>query len=421
MNHLTQSLRSSLRWFLVSAGLSLGMFLSVSMTVSIALASEDRPTVSHAAHQKLTAAQELLHHSKWTEAESLLEKFVREEAHEPYAQALAWQMLGYLFHETGRHDRALEAFDRVLAGDGLDAPLRQQVLYNSAQLLVQASRPAEAVKRIEAWMEQAGSLSPEQRARVAWIYFGSERHQAAVMHLEAAIRETTTPENAWLEMLVAALHHDEQYEKLTRWLPRLITRNPEDGRYWLQLAGVYLRLDDQRQAAAVLSAAYHKGLFQTSEDIVRLARMYVQAGAPRKAAHLLEEGMENGRVAVNAEHQELLANAWLQARETRRAACALGQKARNGGDCKTHLRAGRLLMQVEDWSGAREHLELATQGRCERTRAEALLLLGMAAYHEGRMEEARDAFVLAREIPEQRRQAESWLEVLSRGQGRSAT
>jgi tetratricopeptide (TPR) repeat protein len=419
MNRLIRSLHLSLRWLLVPAGLSLAMFLTVSTAASTVLASEDRPTVSHAAHQKLSAAQELLHQSKWTKAESLLEKFVREEPHEPHALALAWQMLGYLFHETGRHDRALEAFDRILAVDGLDDQLRQQVLYNSAQLLIQVKRPDDAVRRIEAWMEQAGSLSPEQRARVAWIYFVSERYKAAVEHLESAIREATAPEEVWLEMLVAALHHDEQHQALTRWLPRLIARTPQDNRYWLQLVGAYLQLDDQHRAAAVLSAGYQKGVFQAPEDVVRLAQMYFQAGVPHRAARLLEDALENGRVQTSEEHLELLANAWLQAREVRRAACALGQKARDGGDCKTHLRAGRLLMQVEDWSGAREHLELATRGRCERTRAEALLLLGMAAYHEGRLEEARTAFVQAREIPEQRRQAESWLEVLSRGQGRS--
>lgn len=421
-------LHSPLRLTLMPAGLCLTMLLSASMAVAPAHASE-RPTVSQAAHQKLSEAQDLLHQSKWAEAESLLEGLAGDFSDEPYVLALAWQMRGYLYHETGRYERALLAFDEILAADVPDADLRQQALYNSAQLFVQVNRQAEAVSRIESWMEQASPLAPEQRARVAWIYFGAEQYQNAADHLKAALREAGggsrpasptasdgSQEVAWLEMLAAVLHHGEQYEELTRWLPRLITRRPMDKGHWLQLAGAYLRLDDQRQAAAVLSAGYHKGVFQSADDIIRLARLYCQAGVPRKGARILEEALESGRVQPSEEHQELLANAWLQAREARRAACALGQKARNGGDCKTHLRAGRLLMQVEDWSGAREHLESATRGRCERTRAEALLLLGMAAYHEGRIEEARDAFVLAREIPEQRRQAESWLEVLRRSQ-----
>ncbi|GAB6057558.1 tetratricopeptide repeat protein [Desulfonatronum parangueonense] len=409
----TPSRRSALGWLRVRSAMCLALLLWVFLAITATPAS-GRPTIPHDAHQQLSAAQELLQNQKWTEAEAHLDRFVKEFKDEPYAQALGWQMLGYLFHETGRHGRALEAFDLVLAADGLDAELRQQVLYNSAQLLVQANRPAEAVSRIETWMKQAGPLVPEQRVRVAWIYYGAQRYKAAIEHLEVAIRETGAPEIAWIEMLVAALHHDEQYQALTRWLPRLIARNPQDNRPWLQLAGAYLQLNEQRRAAGVLSAGHYQGVFKTSEDVVRLAQMYVQAGVPHKAGRLLEQAMESGRVPSSVEHQELLANAWLHARETRRAAHVLGRKANGSGDCEIHFRAGRLLMQVEDWGAAKEHLEPAAQGRCGRVRAEALMFLGMAAYHEGRLCQARDAFTQAREIPEQRRQAEFWLEVLRR-------
>jgi hypothetical protein len=50
-------------------------------------------------------------------------------------------------------------------------------------------------------------------------------------------------------------------------------------------------------------------------------------------------------------------------------------------------------MQLGEWGEAREHLDYMIRTGCEGRRgAEPLLLLGMAAYHDGRMEAARQAF-----------------------------
>ncbi|MCJ8499778.1 tetratricopeptide repeat protein [Desulfatitalea alkaliphila] len=383
------------------------------------LAPADTFTVSEGAHKQLTAVRERLNAGQWVEAETLLDQCITAFSREPYALAVAWQMRGYLYGETERPAQALAAFEQALTLDALDPALQQQIHYNSAQLLLVLQRPAEAVRRIETWMAAIADPTPDQRVRVAWIYFGAERYKTAAGHLESAIAAAATPETSWYELMVATLHHAGDYNGTVRWLPRLIERNPRESRYWLQLAGAYLQLGKERQAAAVLSAAYHNQLFQEPVEIVRLARFYCQAGVPHNGAGVLEQALDAARLPANADHQQLLADAWLQARETRRAVRVLTHKARNGGGCQIRLRLGRLLMQLGEWGEAREHLDYVIRAGCEgRQGAEPLLLLGMAAYQEGRLETARAAFLEARNRPSLRKQAESWLTMIEQALSR---
>ncbi|WP_161788464.1 tetratricopeptide repeat protein [Desulfonatronum thiodismutans] len=378
-----------------------------------------QPTVSHAAHQQLSAAQDLLHAEQWAEADVLLEGFLQEFHREPYALALAWQMRGFLFSETDHREKALEAFDKALELDSLDEASRLRVLANTAQILELLGRHDEAVRRMTVWLDQADVIAPEQRVRTAWIYFEAERYEAAARHLKMAIQESlqagTSPVAEWYDMLLAALHHGGQYAEMIRWLPGIMEQWPTDKRYWQQLAAAHLQLNQERQAAAVLTAGHHKGVFDQPQDILQVARMLRQAEAPFLGAGILEQALNNGRIPPTEDNLNLLADTWVQAREIRKAATTLVRKVEQSEDCATRLRIGRLFAQIEDWSAVAEQMEHATGTRCAEVRPEALLLLGMAAFHQGRLEEARATFAQAKEEPKVRRQAELWLEGIRSG------
>jgi tetratricopeptide (TPR) repeat protein len=192
-------------------------------------------------------------------------------------------------------------------------------------------------------------------------------------------------------------------------------QRPNDKRLWQHLAATHLELKQERQAAAVLAAGHHKGVFDQPQDIVQVARMLCQAKAPHLGARILEQALNDGRIPATAQNLDLLTDTWLQAREILQAANVLIRKAGLGEDCATRLRIGRLFMQIEDWNAAAEQLEHATGTRCAEVRPNALLLLGMARYHQGRLEEARATFAQASQEPKVRRQAEIWLEGMRSG------
>lgn len=392
------------------------MLLSMLLSLCPALALADTPKLSHLAHQKLSAAQEFLLQEQWPQADMALEGVVREFTQEPYALALAWQMRGFLFNETGRREKALEAFDKALGLDSLDRASSSQVLANTAQILVLLERRDEAAQRMAAWLDQADTISSEERVRAAWVFYEAGHYDTAALHLKAALQETkqagSRPRDEWYDMLLSALHHGGQYAEMVRWLPEVMEQRPNDKRSWQQLAAAHLGLNQERQAAAVLTAGYHKGVFDQPQDIVQVVRMLRQAKAPHLGARILEQALNEGRIPATQENLNLLADTWLQAREIRKTAATLIQKAEHHENCATRLRIGRLFMQIEDWNAAVEQLGHATGTRCAEVRPDALLLLGMTKYHQGRLNEARATFVQARGEPKTRAKAENWLRII---------
>ncbi len=370
-------------------------------------------TISPRAHEALSQIQTLLQESKWSEADASLRRFIENFSREPFAVATAWQMRGYLLNETGKPREALEAYEKALAFDRLDPSNAQQIRYNIAQVLMSLGRRDEAVKKIDAWLAASDDITPERRVQAAWIHLGAESYRSAARLLEEALSAAEKPPESWYQLLIAAHQGSENYHALRQWLPVVIERFPQEKRYWLQLSSVYFQLKDDRRAVATLAAAYHNGLLSEERDFTHLAQFHLYVGVPHKAARVLQEALEEGRIEQSARHYELLADSWLQAQELPSAIKALEKALQAGGGYETSLKLGRIHLQREAWSAAVEPLRRASQSPQERTRAEALLLLGMASYYSDNADAARTAFTQARGYAASRRQAEIWLVFLA--------
>ncbi|WP_045217068.1 tetratricopeptide repeat protein [Desulfonatronovibrio magnus] len=382
---------------------------------SAAQARDEQATIPQAAFNALNEARELVGEQKWEDADKILLQVIDRFSNDPHTLVSAWQMRGYLLSESDRHQEALNAFDNALGCDEIDKSIRSWLLYNSAQILIILEQYDEALKRISKWTDMAGELTPDEHAGVAWIHYQAGSYQQAVKHMKAAIQNADKPRDSWMEMLVAAMHNADDYAGLLKWLPVLLERHPDERRYWEHLAGVHMHMGNDHKAAAVLSAGYQSGVFDSSDDIVRLVQLYRQAGVPRKGALILQQALEDGKIPDRPGYYQILADAWHQASELRLAANAMQEKLTRQNNCQCRLRLGRLFMQIEDWDEASEHLRLATESQCPKARRDALFLLGISQYHQGRLDSAREAFRQAENDPELRSRARYWIEILDRG------
>ncbi|WP_027390320.1 tetratricopeptide repeat protein [Chrysiogenes arsenatis] len=370
-------------------------------------------SVSPAAFQALAKAQELVQKSEWQQAHSALDAILSAHAKEPYALATALQLKGYILNETGKHAEALQAFEQVLALGALESSAEQQILYNVAQLLASVGRQKEAAARITTWLAHYPTPTPAQQIQAAWIFLGAQQFAAAATQIEAALRSVEgRPEESWYQMLILALQGTENHASLKQWLPLVIEHYPNNKNYWMQLTSTYLNTQERQKAVAAISTAYHNGLLREESDIRYAVQLYLHAGVPHKAARVLSDALERGIVLSDAKHYEQLADIWFHAREMGTATQAFHKALEHGAGHETSLKLGRMLVQQQEWHAAREHLQRAARSEHERTKSEALILLGMAAYSEGNMAEARDAFGQARRFGKVRRQAEGWLKYL---------
>lgn len=378
------------------------------LPVPSAWAEQPAPALSTEARQKLNVAREFLDQSRWTEARRHLEEIVEVHSAEPQAMALAWQMLAYLHGREDRRLQALAAYEQAVGTGLLDAETNRQILFNTAQLLAMSDRHDEAARRIRSWLAQTPRPTSGEQAQAGWILLTAGQAGQAADLLQAAIQSSTKPDQRWTELMLAALHQSGRHEELSRHLRQAIEQSSRDQRLWRHLAATHLQLKQNRQAVAVLSCAVEKGLFTSADDILQVVQLYRQAGAPRLGARLLERGLKEGRVAPSQAHHEILVDCWLQARQPRQAATVLEQMLATGDNCRLRVRLGRMLVQTRAWNEARTHLQAAVRGNCQDLEPEAHLLLGMANYHLGQLEEARTAFLQARSTPQLQKQAEAW-------------
>ena len=186
---------------------------------------------------------------------------------------------------------------------------------------------------------------------------------------------------------------------------------PEQKDYWLQLAGIYQRQDRNEEALAVRELAYRQGLLVKERHLLDLAALYRYLGAPHDAGRLLQREINAGRIADTAEHWKRLANAWRQARESRKEAGALKEAAKRSGDPQLWLRLARAQREAGAWRAVAKAAEQALKAGLEEP-GQAHLLRGTAFVELDEMAAARRAFDKARQDPESREAAQRWLEYL---------
>src|SRR5690606_9188976 len=89
-----------------------------------------------------------------------------------------------------------------------------------------------------------------------------------------------------------------------------------------------------------------------SEDLLNLARLYMLNNVPAEAGKVLGAELEKGRVEATQKNYELLAQAWVQAREFERGTAALGKAAEMSDDGELYIRQAQIFVSMADWDRA---------------------------------------------------------------------
>ena len=99
-------------------------------------------------------------------------------------------------------------------------------------------------------------------------------------------------------------------------------------------------------------------MLEKHDELLRIAQLYLFYEVPYKAALILEEELESGRIEDEEKNWEQLANAWLSAREWK-AIPPLKKAAEMSEDGELFLRLGQTFMQEENWKEAEEYIKYA--------------------------------------------------------------
>lgn len=397
--------------------------LILALLLATPLAGAAEPLLAPATHRALSEVHELLDAGQTAAARGRLQALLPGLAERPYDLAVARQTLAYVHIQSDDYPAAIAALRAALDAGVLPTEPSRRLTYDLAQLLLAEGRLEAGIARLQAWLEQAEAadlqppIPPADLAR-ALVLLGNaelqrEAPQRAIAPLERALTLVDEPQEGWFNLLLGAYHEAGRDQQAAALLQRMLRRFPDEPRYWNQLARVQLGLKQPRQAIVTLELAGLQSHLDADDELL-LAQLYLQEEMPAKAARLLQQGLDSGRLPASDRNLELLAHAWLHAREHAQAIPALARAAERSGKGELYLQLAGEYLANEDWSAARRALEQAlAQGGLNQP-GHAWLMLGHACVELGETAAARRAFREAAGHGGTRRSAQQWLQHLAR-------
>lgn len=366
-------------------------------------------TLSQRTYEKLTRAQEASGNGQHGTALGILSELLGSDRLSEYEKAVVHQTIGYTHAANDNYAASVRAFEAALAVGALPQQAALDIKYNLGQLYLGLDRVTAAIRWLENWKAEVASPAPRAYALLAQAYAQADRFREAIPYAERAVRNAPEPRENWLQLLISLYLQEERYREALPIVQRATNLFPAKRTYWQQLVGLYSELDEPRNAFAAMRAMHRQNMLTRSSDLVRLAQMYMAFDVPYRAGELISEGMNAGTVEKTASNWELLADAWVLAREWRDAQNALEQAAALSGKGDLYVRLGHSYVEDEAWGNAETALERAVGRGGLNNPGQAWLLLGIARAKQGKNQEALAAFERVQGQTSVRSQAASWI------------
>ncbi|RFF30305.1 tetratricopeptide repeat protein [Wenzhouxiangella sediminis] len=377
-------------------------------------------------YNRLSDIYEMIGEDNYAEAYPALESLLERNRTDEYASATILQAMAFVRAQQEQYEDAINFFKRAIDLNQLPNSQHYQMILQVAQLYYTIDRFSDALDQLDIWF----CVTPdEQENKVdVWVMKASihaqiDEFREAIAAIERAIALSDEPKEQWYQLKLGMHFELEEYAAAAEVLQILIRMNPEKKSYWVQLASVYVQLDRNRDSMAVLSLAHRKGLLDKQGEYMQLASLQQEFDFPRKAAEVLQEGLEQGIVENTRRNWEMAGGAWYEAKELERALDAYERAGAQSTDGKIDLQRAFILTDQERWEEAVEALSRAVElgGLSDSQTGNAYLLLGTALYNTGDVDGALEAFNEATDYGRVETAAREWMNHIRNERSRRAS
>ena len=202
--------------------------------------------------------------------------------------------IGFVHYNMDNIAAAISTYEEMLRIPSIEDQIRKQTLYTLAQLATMQEDYNKALRLLDQWFALETNPAPEPYILYAQNLYQINRYADMVKPIETAM-EVPIKED-WYVLLNFAYFQQENYAKV-RDIQKILLANWPKKRYWFSLAGAYTELGEEQNLVAAYDAAYTQKLFDKESEFYTMAQLYLQHEVPYKAAVLLTEEMETGRVS----------------------------------------------------------------------------------------------------------------------------
>ncbi len=370
------------------------------------------PIVDQRTSRKLGQIIEYVQTENWSEARKILERF-RMRALNELERAKVYQMWGFVEYGEGNLPAAREAMENAIAQDALSHEEHAELRFQIAQLYLAEERWSDVVAELGRWFQMVESPNSTAYYLLAIAHYQDGNHDQALPNAVKAVEMAETPQESWLQLLLALRLIRKDYEQAAPILEQLVVHHPKK-LYWMQLSTVYGALGDYEEALIPLQLAYEQGFLTTSSEYNRLAQLLLYLDLPFRAALVMQDGFGRGVVDQDVKTYELLGNSWIAARHFEEASTPLAKAAELSDEGNLYVRLAQVMIQREKWGEATDALSKALAKGGLKSPGEAKLLMGIAHYSQEKPGEAQSWFARAQQHGDTRAEARNWLSYIER-------
>jgi uncharacterized protein HemY len=375
------------------------------------LKSRSAALTSKGTHRRLSRAHSLLGKDKINDALEVLKRLEKSTASRPHELAQVLQAMGHAYAQKDQFGKAINYMKKSLELKALPYGATLSTLYMVGQIQVSQEKYSEALKTVNLWFKLADEPSPEAYVLKATIFAQMKKEKAALELVTKAIDMTKKPQESWLAFAVAMNYQLERFKEAGRLLEKLTGMYPQKKKYWKQLTGVYLNLEENKKALATMELAEKGNYLEQDSEIMNLVSLFIYGGIPLKGAKLLEKSLKEGKVKKSQKNYEILGDAWVAAEEMDKGLEAYAQSAKMAGDGRIFAKQGRIYLEQENWDKASEYLSQGLKKGNIRNPQHVHMALGVARFNLKKFDAASASFEAAKKASKKvERQADQWIE-----------
>ncbi len=322
---------------------------------------------------------------------------------------------GFVYYNMDAIPEAMATYEEMLRIPSVEEQIRKQTLYTLAQLSTMQEQYTKALGLLDQWFVLELNPAADPYILYAQNLYQVNRYADMVKPIETAMavakkRDKPVKED-WYVLLNFAYFQQEDYE-MVRDIQKILLVNWPKKRYWFSLAGAYTELGEEQNLVGAYDAAMTQGLLERESELVTMAQLYLQNEVPYKAAMLLDQEMESGRVKKNAKNYRLLSQAWTLAAEDAKAVPALQQAARLSDEGELNLRLGNAYLNLGQFGECVAAIQDGIKKGGIKSPDNAQISLGMCLYNQKKYRTAIAAFREAGKTNRSRKISRQWINVI---------
>ncbi len=329
-----------------------------------------------------------------------------------YERAMMYNFYGFIYYDDGQFDEAIAAFEQVVEQQPIPRKFEMTTLFSLAQIYLQQGNYAKTIEAVKRWEDlNAGETPVKAKVLKAQAYYQNKQYEEAQAQITSAIEhheaEGMLPNEGWLILQRAIYYELKQPEKVKDVLVKMVKLFNEP-KYWIQLAGMYGELGEERKQLAMMETAYQQGFIESAGDIFNLAQLYYYHRAPYKGALLMEQAIEEGTLPANLRNLKFLGQSWSLAKEQGKAIPVMMQAAELSDDGQMDAQVAQILLNEQRWQEAIDAANRAIEKGGLRNPGIAHLIKGMALYNTGKYALALNELAEAEKHQRSRAMAQQW-------------